>query len=47
VALAPDIASSTDPVPLEDSGTHTNAPKLRLSVMALFFILAGSPRSTM
>jgi FHS family L-fucose permease-like MFS transporter len=47
VALAPDIASSTDPVPLEDSGTHTNAPKLRLFVMALFFILAGSRRSIM
>jgi hypothetical protein len=45
VALAPDFASSTDPVPLEDS--HTNTPKLRLSVMALFFILAGSRRSMM
>jgi FHS family L-fucose permease-like MFS transporter len=41
VALAPDIASSTDPVPLEDSGTHIDAPGLRLFVMALFFIFGG------
>jgi FHS family L-fucose permease-like MFS transporter len=41
VALAPDIASSTDPVPLEDSGTHIDAPNLRLFVMALFFIFGG------
>jgi FHS family L-fucose permease-like MFS transporter len=41
VALAPDIASSTDPVPLEDSETHIDAPNLRLFVMALFFIFGG------
>ena len=41
MALTPTIASSTDPLPIEDDGTHTDAPELRLFVMALFFIFGG------
>ncbi|MBU6252366.1 MAG: sugar MFS transporter [Alphaproteobacteria bacterium] len=41
MALAPNVASSTDPVPNEQSGGHIDAPELRLFVMALFFIFGG------
>lgn len=41
MALAPDVASSTDPFPVEDEGTHIDAPELRLFVMGLFFIFGG------
>jgi len=41
MALAPDVSLSTDPVPLEDEGTHVNAPGLQPFVFALFFIFGG------
>ena len=41
MALAPDIASSTDSNPASDEGQHIDAPELRLFVMALFFIFGG------
>jgi len=41
MALAPDIASSTDPSPIEDDGKHIDAPGLKPFVFALFFIFGG------
>ena len=41
MALAPDVASSTDPATLTDEGTHVNAPGLQYFVFALFFIFGG------
>ena len=41
MALAPNIASSTDPLAVEDSGEHIDAPQLQLFVMGLFFIFGG------
>ena len=41
MALAPDIATSTDPNTMTDKGQHIDAPELRLFVMALFFIFGG------
>ncbi|AKM10371.1 sugar MFS transporter [Croceicoccus naphthovorans] len=41
MAIAPDIASSTDPNPIEDEGTHIDAPGLQPFVFALFFIFGG------
>ena len=41
MALAPGLATSTDPLPDESGGTHVDAPELRLFVMALFFIFGG------
>src|SRR3546814_15719480 len=37
----PEAASSTDPRPSDDGGTHVDAPELRLFVMGLFFIFGG------
>ncbi len=41
MAFAPDLSSSTDPLPTESEGAHIDAPQLRLFVMALFFIFGG------
>lgn len=41
MALAPDIASSTDPFPVEEHGTPIDAPGLNYFVFALFFIFGG------
>ena len=41
MALAPDIATSTDPNPVEDEGTHIDAPGLQGFVFVLFFIFGG------
>ena len=41
MALTPQLASSTDPLPAEEEGAHIDAPELRLFVMALFFIFGG------
>ncbi|MXO60614.1 glucose/galactose MFS transporter [Altererythrobacter salegens] len=41
MALAPDISSSTDPNPIEDEGTHIDAPGLQPFVFGLFFIFGG------
>src|SRR3546814_3412829 len=41
MALVPEAASSTDPRPSDDGGTHVDAPELRLFVMGLFFIFGG------
>ncbi len=41
MALAPDVSSSTDPMPIEDGGQHIDAPGLQYFVMALFFIFGG------
>ncbi|MCB5423791.1 sugar MFS transporter [Altererythrobacter sp. CC-YST694] len=41
MALAPDIASSTDPNPLEEFGAPVHAPGLQGFVFALFFIFGG------
>lgn len=41
MALAPSVSSNTDPIPVEDDGTHIDAPELRLFVMALFFTFGG------
>ncbi|WP_435417985.1 sugar MFS transporter [Parerythrobacter aurantius] len=41
MALAPDIAISTDSYPMEDHGTAIDAPGLNYFVFALFFIFGG------
>ena len=41
MALAPDISSSTDPVPMEEQGAPIDAPGLNYFVMGLFFIFGG------
>lgn len=41
MVLAPDIATSTDSNPVEDSGEHINAPGLQYFVFALFLIFGG------
>ena len=41
MALAPDVATSTDPHPIEDDSAHVNAPGLQYFVFALFFIFGG------
>ena len=41
MALVPEAASSTDPHPSDNGGTHVDAPELRLFVMGLFFIFGG------
>jgi len=41
MALAPDIASSTDPYPVEEHGTPIDAPGLNYFVFGLFFIFGG------
>ncbi len=41
MALAPDVASSTDPRPLEDGGQTIDAPGLKYFVFGLFFIFGG------
>jgi MFS transporter, FHS family, L-fucose permease len=41
MALTPSVASSTDPLPIEDESTHIDAPELRVFVMGLFFIFGG------
>lgn len=41
MALAPEVATSTDPNPIEDAGTPIDAPGLNYFVFALFFIFGG------
>lgn len=41
MALAPDMASTGDPIVGNGGGTHVDAPELRLFVMGLFFIFGG------
>ncbi|RVQ69335.1 sugar MFS transporter [Croceicoccus ponticola] len=41
MALAPDIASSSDPATVTDDGNHIDAPGLQPFVFALFFIFGG------
>lgn len=41
MALAPEVATSTDPHPIEEEGAHVNAPGLQYFVFALFFIFGG------
>ncbi len=41
MALAPDVSSSTDPVPIEEEGTPIHAPGLNYFVFGLFFIFGG------
>ena len=41
MTLSPDVASSTDPVPIEEEGRHIDAPGLQVFVFALFFIFGG------
>ena len=41
MSLAPDIASSTDSNPLEETGQPIDAPGLQGFVFALFFIFGG------
>lgn len=41
MSLTPKLSSSTDPIPVGDSGKHIDAPELRFFVMALFFIFGG------
>ena len=41
MALAPDVATSSDSNPLEDEGTPINAPGLQYFVFGLFFIFGG------
>ena len=41
MALAPGVSSSTDSNPIEDEGTHINAPGLQFFVFGLFFIFGG------
>ncbi len=41
MAIAPQLSSSTDPMPDEASGAHVDAPELRLFVMGLFFTFGG------
>ena len=41
MALAPDVASSTDPHPVEDDSPPVDAPGLQYFVFGLFFIFGG------
>ncbi len=41
MALAPDISSSTDPMPVTDDSPPVDAPGLQYFVMGLFFIFGG------
>ena len=41
MALAPDVASSTDPHPIEEDGNGIDAPGLNYFVFGLFFIFGG------
>jgi FHS family L-fucose permease-like MFS transporter len=41
MALAPDVATSSDPQPLSDHAPPVDAPGLQYFVMALFFIFGG------
>ncbi|KLI65017.1 sugar MFS transporter [Aurantiacibacter marinus] len=41
MALAPDISSSTDPMPITDDSPPVDAPGLQYFVMGLFFIFGG------
>lgn len=41
MAIAPDVATSTDPRPVEAEGDHINAPGLQYFVFGLFFIFGG------
>ena len=41
MAMAPSLPTSSDPSVSDGAGTHTDAPELRLFVMALFFIFGG------
>jgi MFS transporter, FHS family, L-fucose permease len=41
MALAPDVSSSTDSVPIEEEGTPIHAPGLNYFVFGLFFIFGG------
>ncbi|MXP10323.1 sugar MFS transporter [Pseudoblastomonas halimionae] len=41
MALAPDVASSTDPQPIDEDGAGINAPGLQYFVFGLFFIFGG------
>lgn len=41
MALAPDVASSTDPNPVEEVGSGIHAPGLNYFVFGLFFIFGG------
>ncbi len=41
MALAPDVSSSTDPRPLDESGSQIDAPGLNYFVFGLFFIFGG------
>ncbi|KUO49276.1 MAG: glucose transporter [Sphingomonadales bacterium BRH_c3] len=41
MALVPDVASSSDPVPIEHEGTSIDAPGLNYFVFGLFFIFGG------
>ena len=40
-AAAPEVATSTDPAPLEAAGSHVDAPGLQYFVFGLFFIFGG------
>jgi len=41
MALAPDVSSSSDPMPVGDDAPPVNAPGLQYFVMGLFFIFGG------
>ncbi|MEQ5787392.1 sugar MFS transporter [Erythrobacter sp. NFXS35] len=41
MALAPGLATSTDPLPIEEDGPQVDAPGLNYFVFALFFIFGG------
>jgi FHS family L-fucose permease-like MFS transporter len=41
MALAPGLATSTDPFPIENHGPQVNAPGLNYFVFALFLIFGG------
>ena len=41
MAIAPGLATSTDPFPVEDDGPQVDAPGLNYFVFALFFIFGG------
>ncbi len=41
MALAPDVSSSTDPMPVTDDSPPVDAPGLQYFVMGLFFIFGG------
>ena len=41
MAIAPEIATSTDPRPFEPEGSHIDAPGLQYFVFGLFFIFGG------